>query len=479
MSSAPALVWFRDDLRLADNPALHAAQRSDRPLVLLYLLDEESEGIRRLGGAARWWLGRALASLAEAIEAEGGRLVLRRGKASEVVPAVALEAKASAIYWNRRYGASEIAVDTALKAELTARGLAVESFSGSLLHEPWTVKTQSGGPFKVFGPFYRNASQHDIRRPAGAGNHWQFAKAPTGDKLASWKLEPTMPDWAGGLRESWTPGEDGGRAALAAFVDGGLRGYAAGRDRPDMEHTSRLSPYLRFGHVSPQQLLAAVRHAADAGEVPGADVEKFVRELYWREFSYHLLFHFPDLAQVNFNRRFDGFEWNSDAGLARAWRHGLTGYPLIDAGMRQLWQTGWMHNRVRMVAASFLIKHALVDWRHGEDWFWDTLVDADPANNAASWQWVAGSGADAAPYFRIFNPVTQGEKFDPHGAYVRRFVPELARLPDTSIHKPWKASPQVLAQAGVRLGETYPHPIVDHAAARQRALARYQRIRGD
>lgn len=476
MSSSAALVWFRDDLRLADNPALHAAQQSGRPLVLLYVLDEESEGIRPLGAAARWWLGRALASLEDAIAAKGGRLVLRRGKAREIVPVVTAETGGGAVYWNRRYGAAEIAVDATLKTELTARGLAVESFNGSLLHEPWMVKTQSGAPFKVFGPFYRSAAQCDVRRPTRAGSHWHFADAPAGDALSDWKLEPAAPDWAGGLRESWTPGEDGGRIALAAFIDGGLHGYADRRNRPDLDHTSRLSPYLRFGHLSPQQVLAAVRHA---GEAPGADVEKFVSELYWREFSYHLLFHFPDLALVNFNRRFDGFEWNRDARLVRAWRRGLTGYPLIDAGMRQLWRTGWMHNRVRMVAASFLIKHGLVDWRRGEDWFWDTLVDADPANNASSWQWVAGSGADAAPYFRIFNPVAQGEKFDPQGDYVRRFLPELARMPADVIHRPWEASPQVLAQAGVKLGETYPLPIVDHAAARRRALERYQRIRGD
>ncbi|MCK0208876.1 DNA photolyase family protein [Starkeya koreensis] len=478
-SQRPALVWLRDDLRLADNPAVEAARASGRPLILAYVLDEESPNIRPLGGAARWWLGRSLAALGAEIRALGGTLVLRRGAAAEVIPALVEASHAAAVFWNRRYGAPEIAVDGALKAALVGSGLLVGSFNAALLHEPWTVKTQAGGPFRVFTPFYRSARQQEVSPPQRAAGTWSFAEAPPGDRLDDWALEPTRPDWAGGLRENWTPGERGAAARLATFVDEELAGYTQGRDRPDLPHVSRLSPHLRFGEVSPRQVLAAVRHAADAGTVPGRDAEKFVSELYWREFSYHLLFHFPDIGRQNFNARFDAFEWQPDATLERAWRKGMTGYPLVDAGMRQLWQTGWMHNRVRMVAASLLIKHGLTDWRQGEEWFWDTLVDADPANNPASWQWVAGSGADAAPYFRIFNPVSQGEKFDPNGAYVRRFVPELAGLPDAFIHKPWQAPADVLRRAGVVLGETYPRPVVDHAAARERALARFARIRGE
>ena len=478
-SPAAALVWFRDDLRLQDNPALRAAQESGRPLVLVYVLDDESAGLRPLGGAARWWLGRSLAALAGDIEEKGGALILRRGAAGRVIPALAEEIGAGAVYWNRRYGAPEITVDTALKSTLTGLGLAVESFNSSLLQEPWTVATQAGGPFRVFTPFYRNASQREIRPVLRAGEAWRFAPAPDSELLADWSLEPTRPDWAGGLRASWTPGEDGARRQLAGFLDKGLDGYAKLRDRPDLPHVSRLSPHLRFGEISPHQALAAIRHTEAAGEAKARDVEKFVSEMYWREFSYHLLFHYPDLATRNFNPRFDAFEWQNDATFEQAWRRGRTGYPIVDAGMRQLWQTGWMHNRVRMVVASFLIKHGLTDWRRGEDWFWDTLVDADPASNPASWQWVAGSGADAAPYFRIFNPVIQGEKFDPDGAYVRHFVPELTDVPAKFIHRPWEARPEILARAGVVLGETYPRPIVEHAAARERALERHARIGGD
>ncbi|GLK72455.1 deoxyribodipyrimidine photo-lyase [Ancylobacter dichloromethanicus] len=475
----PALVWFRDDLRLADNPALDAAQASGRRLVLVFLLDDVSAGVRPLGGAARWWLSRSLAALSAEVEAKGGQLVLRRGAAGDVLPRLAHEAGAGAVYWNRRYGAPEIATDRAVKASLVARGIKVESFGGSLLHEPWTVATQSGAPFRVFTPFYRRAAGQAVRSPTRAPSAWRHAPAPESERLEDWALEPTGPDWAGGLRQAWTPGEEGARAALADFIDGGLDGYAGARDRPDQPSTSRLSPHLRFGEMSPHRAFAAVRHAEAAGDASARDIEKFVSEVYWREFSYHLLFHFPDLAQANFSPRFDAFEWANDTVLERAWRSGRTGYPLVDAGMRQLWQTGWMHNRVRMVAASFLIKHGLTDWRRGEDWFWDTLVDADPANNPASWQWVAGSGADAAPYFRVFNPVAQGEKFDPEGTYVRHFVPELAGLPAKLIHRPWEAPADLLRHAGVVLGETYPRPIVDHAQARQRALDRFQRIRGD
>ena len=478
-SQSPALVWLRDDLRLSDNPAIDAALATGRPVHLLYVLDQESAELRRLGGAAMWWLGRTLASLGERIEQLGGQLILRRGKADRVVPAVVEETQSAIVLWNRRYSAGEIALDTRIKANLTDCGTEVTSCNASLLHEPWTVLTQAKGPFRVFTPFFRAASPLPSRAVTREPASWRFATPIESETLADWKLEPTRPDWAGGLRDSWTPGEAGVRDALANFLDHGIHGYATLRDRPDRANTSRLSPFLRFGNISPHQALAALRHAEDAGDVKATDAAKFVSEIYWREFSYHLLFHYPDHAEVNFNTRFDAMEWRNEAAFETAWQRGRTGYPLIDAGMRELWQTGWMHNRVRMVVASFLIKHGQVDWRRGETWFWDTLVDADPAKNAASWQWLAGSGADAAPYFRVFNPIIQGEKFDPEGDYVRRFVPELAKLPTKFIHKPWQADAATLRQAGVTLGTTYPNPIVDHAAARERALASFARIRGD
>jgi deoxyribodipyrimidine photo-lyase len=303
------------------------------------------------------------------------------------------------------------------------------------------------------------------------------APAIASDRLEDFGLEPTAPDWAGGFRETWTPGEAGAASRVADFLDHGLAGYATLRDRPDLDHVSRLSPHLRFGEITPAQIWHAAHTAAASGRATSLDVEKFLTEVGWREFAYNLLHHRPDLATANIQSRFDAFPWQRDDALLKAWQRGRTGYPIVDAGMRQLWHTGWMHNRVRMITASFLVKHLLQDWRAGETWFWDTLVDADPASNPASWQWVAGCGADAAPYFRIFNPVLQGEKFDPNGDYVRHWVPELAKLPNDVLHKPWTAPKGVLAMAGVTLGDSYPAPLVDHAKARARALAAFQSIK--
>jgi deoxyribodipyrimidine photo-lyase len=353
----------------------------------------------------------------------------------------------------------------------------VESFNGSLLFEPWAIKTNGGGPFQVFTPFWRACLAAEPPAPPLAAAKRIVAPegAVVSDTLGSWRLLPVAPDWAGGLRETWTAGEAAARRRLADFLDEKLAAYREERDRPDLESTSRLSPYLAWGEISPRQIWHAARHA-DAG---GRETGKFLSELGWREFSWHLLYHHGSLPEENFRPAFDRFPWAGDEDSLAAWQAGRTGYPIVDAGMRQLWRTGWMHNRVRMVAASFLVKHLLVHWRAGEEWFWDTLVDADLANNAASWQWVAGSGADAAPYFRIFNPVLQGERFDPAGDYVRRFVPELARLPDAWIHKPWLAPASVLGAADVNLGTTYPRPLVEHDGARRRALAAFQAMRDD
>ncbi len=477
MADAPTLVWFRDDLRLADHAALTAATRRDAKLVCVYLLDEESTGMRAHGGASRWWLAQSLRALDASLRKLGQHLILRRGKAETVIPALTAETGATHVYWNRRYDRPGMAVDDAVIAALRKTKITGGTFPGNLLAEPARIKTQDGGPVRVFTPFWKRVlAQGDPHTPLPAPR--KLPPPPSGvasDGLESWKLEPTHPDWAGGLRESWTPGEAAARERLANFLDH-IQGYANDRDRPDKPATSRLSPYLRFGEISPAEVFLAARFAADSG-APSRDVAKFLSELGWREFSYHLLHHFPDLQHKNLQSRFDAFPWQSDDGALKAWQTGRTGYPLVDSGLRELWHTGWMHNRVRMVVASFLIKHLLIDWRIGEDWFWDTLVDADPANNTASWQWVAGSGADAAPYFRVFNPFLQGEKFDPDGVYVRRWVPELAGLPNAVIHKPWMATDQQLADAGVKLGTDYPHPIVDHDTARKRALAAFDRIK--
>ncbi len=467
MSSAPLLVWFRQDLRLADNPALRAAIDIGAPVVPVYILDDETPGQWKRGGASRWWLHHSLVSLARDLEKRGAKLTLRRGKAGDVLAKLIAETKASGVYWNRCYEPFAVARDKALKAEFEAKGLAARSFNASLIFEPLTVLSKSGTPFRVFTPFWKAclaAEAPPLPTPAPKKISAPAA-SPKSDTLDAWKLLPTKPDWAGGFAV-WTPGEAGAQARLMRFVGEALDGYGNLRDRPDIEGTSRLSPHLHFGEISPRQCFHA-----------GAASPKFQSELGWREFSAHLLFSQPDLPETSLRREFADFPWRENKAHLRAWQKGQTGYPIVDAGMRELWQTGWMHNRVRMIAASFLVKHLLQPWRAGEDWFWDTLVDADLANNAASWQWVAGCGADAAPYFRIFNPILQGAKFDPDGKYIRRFVPELAKLPTEYLFAPWEAPAPVLAQAGVTLGKTYPKPIVDHGEARARALAAFQSLK--
>ena len=464
-----ALLWFRNDLRLGDNPALTAACASGLPLLCLYIHDEQSLGFRPPGAASRWRLNHALRALEQEISARGGRLHFLRGAAEELLPALAQTAHAAKIFWNRRYGGAEIAQDARLKAHWRAEDRDVASFNGALLAEPWEIAPKSGGAFKVFTPFWRALREKlvlapDLPKPERLRAAPWPAEAPLPLALTERQLAPVKPDWARNFPDP-AAGEALAQLRLRNFIDQGLDSYGAMRDRLDRDATSGLSAHLHFGEISPRQVF----HAAETKS--GAD--KFLSELGWREFSTHLLFSYPDLGWRNFNRRFDAFPYHRDENALKAWRRGQTGYPVVDAGMRQLWATGTMHNRARMVSASFLTKHLLIDWREGEAWFWDTLADADAANNAASWQWVAGCGADAAPYFRIFNPVLQGEKFDPEGLYVRRFCPELGALPNKHIHRPWTAPAAILAEAGVRLGETYPLPQVDHDFARRRALAAF------
>nr|WP_294534767.1 deoxyribodipyrimidine photo-lyase [uncultured Rhodoblastus sp.] len=474
MPQPTALLWFRNDLRLADNPALAAACASGLPLLCLYIHDERNAAIGALGGASGWRLNLGLRALAQEIARRGGELHFLRGAAEQALPRLAEKASAVKIFWNRRYGAEEIAQDKQLKALLRASGREVASFNGALLAEPWEVATKDGGPFKVFTPFWRALRANLVpSRPAPPPEALRPAPwpldAPPRTALADLALAPKNPDWAGAFPDP-AAGEVLALQRLHDFLDRKLDAYAALRDRLDQDATSRLSAHLHFGEISPRQIFHAVS-ARGGGD-------KFLSELGWREFSYHLLFAFPDLASRNFNPRFDGFPWRRDEAALTAWKRGRTGYPVVDAGMRELWATGSMHNRARMVCASFLTKHLLIDWREGEAWFRDTLADADAANNSASWQWVGGSGADAAPFFRIFNPVLQGAKFDPDGAYVRRFCPELAGLPNSFIHRPWMAPPAVLAGAGFEPGRNYPAPLIDHDFARRRALAAFEQISG-
>jgi deoxyribodipyrimidine photo-lyase len=474
MSEAPCIVWFRQDLRLGDNPALDAAAKTKRPLILLYILDEDTPGRWRLGAASRWWLHKSLEALAAAAAERGATLVLRRGPAAQVLNQVIKETSATTVFWNRCYEPYAVARDSALKERLRKTGVEVVSSNGALMFEPWSVRTKGGEPFKVFTPFWRACLQLDWRGPAPApkklnGHHGVC----TSDALDAWRLLPTQPDWAASFVPHWTPGEASASKSLDRFIDKALSGYAEGRDQLGTDGTSRLSPRLHFGEISPNEVRARVEAAAVADPECQRGAEKFLAELGWREFSINLLYHWPSLPTENWRAQFNAFPWRDDEEALKAWRRGCTGYPVVDAAMRELWATGYMHNRARMIAASFLIKHLLIDWRRGEEWFWDTLLDADLANNAASWQWVAGSGADASPYFRIFNPVTQGERYDADGAYVRRWVPELTKLPDDVIHQPWTADGETLRAADVELGVTYPKPIVNHEAARARALAAF------
>lgn len=386
---------------------------------------------------------------------------------------------ATAVFWNRCYEPAAIERDLRIKSSLKKEGKAVESFNGSLLFEPWTVQTKQGQPYQVFTPFWNACLARPAPTPPeGAPSRLEVPRRwPATLKLAELGLEPTIA-WAGGLRSSWRPGEAGASEHLYRFLDEALTDYPEGRNRPDRFGTSRLSPYLHFGEISMRQVWHGLHDLRGTKRTQPADaLGAFIRELGWREFAHHLLFHFPQTPDQPLREQFARFPWQLDHENLRAWQRGRTGYPIVDAGMRELWHTGWMHNRVRMIVASFLVKDLLIPWQEGAAWFWDTLVDADLANNTLGWQWTAGCGADAAPYFRIFNPVSQGEKFDPKGTYVRRWLPELRALPNKWIHKPWEAPSDVLGDAGVVLGRSYPYPMVDHSQARALALRAFQQIK--
>lgn len=479
MSDAPSLVWLREDLRFDDNPALRTAADRGAPTALLYVLDDETPGEWKLGGAQRWWLHHSLNAFAEDVDKFGGVLVLRRGNASEIVPKVAEELGAGAIYWNRRYMPWQVEQDKDLKERLS-KDYEVESFNGRLINEPWEIKTKSNdSPYKVYTPYWRQVQKRDVRDPLPKVQKLETPrKAPSTEKLSDWGLLPTKPNWAEGFEPIWTPGERGARKRWLAWLkSAGAENYDSHRNRPDLDDTSRMAPHIHFGEISPVTMYREMEERMEDGEVPPDEGKTFLSELAWREFSYNLLFHFGKMFDEPLMEKFNGFNWDKDDEKLESWQKGQTGYPIVDAGMRQLWTEGHMHNRVRMIVGSFLVKDLLIDWRKGMKWFWDTLVCADPASNTASWQWVAGCGADASPFFRIFNPVSQGEKYDPDGDYVRRHVPELADMPSKHIHKPWEAPDDVLDKAGVTLGKTYPKPIVDHGKMRQEALDRYQKIK--
>jgi deoxyribodipyrimidine photo-lyase len=475
MAEGATLVWFRRDLRLRDHGALQAAVARGAPLVPVFILDDAAEQPWPAGGAARCRLYGSLAALAAALEARGSRLVLRRGDSVEQLRALLAETGARAIGWNTMHDPALRRRDETLERALRAEGIEVCVGPGELLFDPQAVRTRAGGPFQVFSPFWRHCRELEWRKPDGLRPPSRFAaprRWPRSDVLENWGLRPRVP-WAEGLAECGEPGETAALRRLREFVRHGLDAYAERRDLPANDGTSRLSAALHFGELSPRQVRAAVEaDSRGTGVVPrsrGAQV--FLDELGWREFAHHLLWHFPETAARPLREAYATFPWRTDPAVQRAWQRGQTGYPIIDAGMRQLWRTGWMHNRVRMITASFFVKQLLQPWTDGAAWFRDTLIDADLANNTLGWQWSAGCGADAAPFFRVFNPVLQGEKFDPAGEYVRRWVPELARLSSEVIHRPWEAEPAVLASAGVRLGFDYPRPLIGPKEGRERALA--------
>lgn len=465
----PIVAWFRRDLRLTDNPAWSWAVKSGHPVVPVFVQDEDANE-RPDGSASRRWLLGSLKKLNQSLRRQGSRLILRRGAAAPIVTELAQEIGASVVVWNRLYEPAIMGLETEVEARCAEVGIDARSFNAGLLFEPWEIWSGSGTSYRVFTSFWRNCLERGFPDPVPAPPPPRPPAAwPSSQEFEDPGPRCRQPYAAAAIREYWQPGEDGAGTRLDEFLASHIDRYSQDRNEPGKPGTSRLSPHLHFGEIGPRQAAAQVAALATG---PGKDA--FLRELGWREFSHHLLFHNPELGTANYRREFDRMPWRDAPAELERWQRGRTGYPLVDAGMRQLHATGWMHNRVRMVVASFLTKHLLIDWRLGAKWFWDTLVDADWANNSAGWQWTAGSGADAAPYFRIFNPVAQSRRYDPSGTYLRTWIPELRGLSDKAIHAPWMEKEGTLARAEIRLGESYPTPMVDHTEARERALTAYR-----
>ena len=474
------IVWFRRDLRLADNPALSAALDGDFDSIVPVLIHAPDElGAWAPGGAQRVWQHLSLERLSKQLEALGSRLVIRHGPTREALDTLIEESGATAVYWNRLYDPLTIARDKNVKKHLDDSGIETASFQAHLLHEPWTVETKQGGPYKVFTPFWKAIKDRNVDAPMAAPDALPEVWSRIGtETLASLDLLPRL-DWDRGIRQTWTPGEDGAHERLEQFLDNAIDNYDNDRDRPARHGTSYLSPHLHWGEIGPRQIMHRLEEWLDthSGKALQDHAASFRSEIGWREFAHHVLYHFPETPEKPLDPRFEAFPWSRDDEGLKRWQQGQTGIPMVDAGMRELWATGYMHNRLRMTVASFLTKNLRVAWQHGERWFWDTLVDADLANNTLGWQWATGCGADAAPFFRIFNPARQGERFDSDGEYVRRWVPELAKLENRHIHEPWKAPAKALKAAGITLGDDYPQPIVDLKASRREALEAFDQIK--
>lgn len=472
----PIIYWFKQDLRLSDNPALFSAIQKNVPLILLYMEDDTLPTWPR-GAASCWWLHQSLKNLEMALNTKySATLNIEKGAPLDILLDIIQKHQVQAVYWNECYEPSIRQRDQNIKALLEKQQIQVTTFNGALLHDPWKYQTLSGGDFKVFTPFWKKLQTMPMREIIPTLPTFISMKLGSHFTIDTVYPAPKIP-WDKKIAAHWIPGENTAKDKLAHFLKHLVKGYKIERNYPAHDQTSKLSPHLHFGEISPIQIWHAALHKKNENPSLAEDIDHFLSELAWREFSYHLLYYFPSLAESAFKPKFNDFPWHDNDHYLTQWQKGKTGYPIVDAGMRELWETGWMHNRVRMLVASFLVKDLLLPWQSGERWFWDTLVDADLANNAASWQWVAGSGADAAPYFRIFNPILQGQKFDPDGEYVRKWVPELKELPTKYIHAPWEAPPEILKMAHVTLGKSYPNPIVDHAKARDFALSAYQKIK--
>jgi len=462
--------WFRQDLRLCDNPSLFEAAKQGVVLPI-YILDDDNPGLYQMGGASRWWLYRSLQELNRSLN---GNLVIHNGDPKKILLNLVSENKIKSVFWNRCYEPWRIRRDKEIKKLLEAQNIKTKSFNGSLLWEPWDALKKDGAPYKVFTPYYRKGCLNAVspRKPLGKPRNLNlYVELVNGLPIDNLKLLPTI-NWHEKLEPYWRIGETNAQKTFADFKDNCLNNYKKNRNYPALSSVSRLSPHLHFGEISPNQIWYDIKIKKETDSI-----NHFLSEIGWREFSHNLLYHFPDLPYNNLQDKFDRFPWLENEDYLRCWQTGQTGYPLVDAGMRELWETGYMHNRLRMVVASFLVKNLLLHWHHGEKWFWDCLLDADLANNSASWQWVAGCGADAAPYFRIFNPCIQGQKFDPDGSYTKRFVPELKSMPNKYLFNPWEAPDAILQKADVLLGKDYPMPIVNLKLSRLRALEAFMSMK--
>ena len=463
------ILWFRKDLRLDDNPALLEAIEHEN-VIPLFVFDPNIDEYARIGGASLWWLERSLVSLNNQLN---NKLRVLVGNSYDLIFNICEDKKIESVYWNRCYEPDRIVVDTEIKTKLKDNNIQVKSFNASLLWEPWKIKNKSGNFYKVFTPFYkRGCLQSDKpRTPLKKPKKNNFLKLDGNFKDYEFKYKESENKWYAKFKKYWEPSEFNAHNSFENFLATSSEQYAEGRNFPSKKNVSRMSPYLHWGQISPFKLWHDAKN-----NMKGTSLETFLSELAWREFSYHLLYYYPDINKNNLKPKFNNLKWSNDDDLLDKWKKGETGYPIVDAGMRELWQTGYMHNRLRMVTASFLIKNLLIHWKFGEQWFWDCLLDADLASNSASWQWVAGTGSDAAPFFRIFNPMTQAQKFDKEGVYIRKYVPEIAKLPNKFIFNPWLADKQTLKDSNVELGTNYPFPIIDYTSSRKRALEEFKKI---